>query len=73
MPDRDRRCHVDAADIVRSECSNDRGLERVHNGASPDARIGGVIVAGLALWRKAGFITTVVVAVGTTAALRAVF
>ena len=38
-----------------------------------DARVGGVIVAALALWRNAGFITTVVLAVATTAALRAVF
>lgn len=36
-----------------------------------DPRIGGVLVAGVALWRKGGFITTVVLAVATTAALRA--
>ncbi len=40
---------------------------------APDARLGGVIVAALALARKAGFITTVVLAVSTTALLRAVF
>ena len=38
-----------------------------------DPRIGGVVAAGIALWRRAGFITTVTLAVATTAALRAVF
>jgi branched-subunit amino acid transport protein len=36
-----------------------------------DARLAGVVVAGVALWRKAGFITTVVLAVATTALVRA--
>lgn len=36
-----------------------------------DPRLGGVIAAAIALWRRAGFITTVVLAVATTALLRA--
>lgn len=36
-----------------------------------DARIGGVVAAAFALGRKAGFIVTVLIAVATTAALRA--
>lgn len=36
-----------------------------------DARLGGLAAAALALWRKAGFIVTVLLAVATTAALRA--
>lgn len=39
----------------------------------PDPRIGGVIVAGVALWRKAGFIATIVLAAAATAVLRALF
>lgn len=37
-----------------------------------DPRVGGVVVAALALWRKAGFITTVGLAVAATAILRAI-
>ena len=36
-----------------------------------DARLAGVFVAGIALWRKAGFIVTVLLAVVTTALVRA--
>jgi branched-subunit amino acid transport protein AzlD len=35
-----------------------------------DARLAGVVVAAVALWRKAGFIVTVVLAVATTALVR---
>ena len=55
-----------AALVVTSTLADGRRI-------APDARISGVIVAGLALWRRAGFVTTVVLAVTTTAALRAVF
>lgn len=37
-----------------------------------DARLAGVVVAGLALWRRAGFIVTITLAVATTALVRAV-
>jgi branched-subunit amino acid transport protein len=36
-----------------------------------DARVAGVIAAAIALWRKAGFVTVVIVAAATTAAVRA--
>lgn len=55
-----------AALVVTATLADGRRIEL-------DPRIGGVIVAGVALWRKAGFITTIVLAVVTTAALRAVF
>ncbi len=37
-----------------------------------DARLAGVAVAGIALWRKAPFVLVVVLAVATTAAVRAI-
>ena len=37
-----------------------------------DARVAGLVAAGIALWRKAGFLTTVLVAMAATAAVRAV-
>jgi branched-subunit amino acid transport protein len=36
-----------------------------------DARFAGVVAAGIALWRKLGFVTTVLIAVAVTAATRA--
>lgn len=36
-----------------------------------DARIAGVIVAGVALWRRAPFVVVVLIAVAVTAAVRA--
>ena len=54
-----------AALVVTSTLADGRRI-------APDPRIGGVIVAGIALWRRAGFITTVVFAAATTAILRAV-
>ena len=37
-----------------------------------DARLAGVVVAGLLVWRRAPFIVVVVAAAATTAALRAI-
>jgi len=37
-----------------------------------DARLGGVIVAGLALWRRAPFVVVIVLASATTALIRLV-
>jgi branched-subunit amino acid transport protein len=53
-----------AALVVASTLADGRRL-------AVDARLAGVVVAGLALWRKAGFIVTVLLAVATTAAVRA--
>lgn len=55
-----------AALVVASTLADGRRL-------TIDPRLGGVIVAGFALWRKAGFIVTVALAVATTALLRALF
>ncbi len=37
-----------------------------------DARLAGVVAAAIALWRKLGFVTTVLIAIAVTAATRAV-
>ena len=53
-----------AALVVSSTVADGRHL-------TLDARLGGVGAAAVALWRRAGFIVTVLVAVATTALLRA--
>lgn len=51
--------------VIVSTVGDDRALV-------VDARLAGVAAAGIAVWRRAGFVVTVVAAAATTAGVRAV-
>ncbi|MGH9015862.1 MAG: AzlD domain-containing protein [Acidimicrobiia bacterium] len=51
--------------VIVSTVGDDRALV-------VDARLAGVAAAGIAVWRRAGFVVTVVAAADTTAGVRAV-
>jgi len=51
--------------IVVSTVGGDRALVL-------DARVAGLAAAGVAVWRRAGFVVVVIAAAGATAAVRAV-